>query len=72
MVYLRPGSSVKTQHLVDSKRAVAFVADGKSWAQSVGLSATAALLHLILRTFALFEGHDCSLSLSPCVCADGN
>ena len=31
------------QHLVDAKRPVAFVADGESWASSIGLSATETL-----------------------------
>ena len=51
LVYLRPGSTVNTQHLVDSKRRFAFVADGQSWAEAIGLSATDPCLHVRLGTF---------------------
>ena len=43
LVYLRPGVASTAQHLVDAKRPVAFVADGESWASSIGLSATETL-----------------------------
>lgn len=51
LVYLRPGSTVNTQHLVDSKRRFAFVADGQSWAEAIGLSATDPCLHVRLGSF---------------------